>query len=72
MNEDGGPAFPCDPDKGHCTGLSLRDYFAGQAISGLVIKVRAQGTDTEELVRVALAAEAYRLADEMLKAREST
>ena len=32
---DGGPAFPCVDAKGFVSeGMSLRDYFAGQAMGG--------------------------------------
>lgn len=39
--KDGGPAFPyCvwvgDHHNGHNTGMSLRDYFAGMALQGLL------------------------------------
>ena len=36
---DGGPAFPFDPVggiHGGSTGMSLRDYFAGQAMAAMV------------------------------------
>ena len=34
---DGGPAFPvADLSKTQCPGMSLRDYFAGQALAGLL------------------------------------
>ena len=33
--KDGGPAFPCTDAKGFTSeGMSLRDYFAGQAMGG--------------------------------------
>lgn len=33
---DGGPAFPAHSDIiGHTEGMTLRDYFAGQALAGL-------------------------------------
>jgi len=36
--KDGGPAFPNDgPDfRSNFTGMSLRDWFAGQAVTGLL------------------------------------
>jgi hypothetical protein len=36
--EDGGPAFPCHPEwLGHgLEGMRLRDYFAGQALIGVL------------------------------------
>ena len=70
---DGGPAFPqqtfeelrdgpasvTDPD---LPGMSLRDYFAGQAISPML--VQAYGTTPD-----ILAQQAYRIADAMLVER---
>lgn len=80
---DGGPAFPDlyqDSHSGayqHHNGMSLRDYFAGQALSGLcanqdvkamykadiVDEQRAKGVDNS------YAKIAYRLTDAMIKAR---
>lgn len=65
---DGGPAFPFQsigPEfmSGHC-GMSLRDYFAGQALVGL-LTLSANGRSN-----VRLADEAYVYADAMLAARE--
>lgn len=31
--DDGGPAFPRSP----CGGMSLRDWFAGQALIGIIV-----------------------------------
>lgn len=72
--KDGGSAFPGKVrviaargdgwSTGHeenAPGMSLRDYFAGQAISGWV-------SDDDPTV---FAHQAYRLADAMLKARET-
>ena len=65
--KDGGPAFPVpqgyllgDDDKG----MSLRDYFAGQAIRALL----ADPSHDEGIEW--LAEYAYAWADAMLKARE--
>lgn len=34
--DDGGPAFGHgDPTNGGCSGMSLRDWFAGQALQGI-------------------------------------
>jgi hypothetical protein len=78
---DGGPAFPTDHSntteytdiKG---GMSLRDYFAGQALVGLLGNpdrtIKQQQTDgMAELAMQAYAISAYRFADEMLKVREA-
>ena len=65
---DGGPAFPLQsigPEfaPGYA-GMTLRDWFAGQALVGL--SVRREGKcDADD------AENAYRLADAMLKAREA-
>ena len=85
---DGGPAFPQSSrpiyrltDGGTevvCSGMSLRDWFAGQALVGTVIAhimIVVQGG--EEEVPAALnehaAAEAnYALADAMLEARDAS
>ena len=64
--EDGGPAFP-----GHATGsaydhgMTLRDWFAGQAIEGLV--GRYGGMMVERMTDLA-----YQIADEAIKRRKET
>lgn len=65
QEKNGGAAFPI-PD--HSSGMSLRDYFAGQALVGLL----SHPCDTR---RVPLGPEttprrAYEYADAMLVARE--
>jgi hypothetical protein len=73
----GGPAFPCaewldtlDPsavNPMHHQGMTLRDYFAASFItSGVVFKNLSSGSTTDEV-----AAQAYALADAMLKARQA-
>jgi hypothetical protein len=65
QRHDGGPAFPQalqgrrgdDPEY---QGMTLRDYFAGQAISGI--------SESIKLSRM-IANEAYQIADAMLKER---
>ena len=69
---DGGPAYPQHgwssnqyvvermKDQG---GMSLRDWFAGQAIAGLM------ATPNGHRVMLEAAADAWELADAMLKAR---
>jgi len=63
MNKStGGPAFPTGTAY---QGMTLRDYFAAQALQGVL------AADTEELLSVdAIASVAYRIADAMLKARD--
>jgi len=74
MKNDGGPAFPVS--RGHFTddwkllssdgmpGMSLRDWFAGQALSGLLAYESQRATPTDA------AAAAYTAADAMLAERE--
>jgi hypothetical protein len=60
---DGGPAFP-RPMVAAAPGMTLRDWFAGQAMAGLVSYV-VEGATFENV-----AEDAYKAADAMLKARE--
>jgi hypothetical protein len=75
---DGGPAFPVPKDSeggwedNDCTtwrhfhGMSLRDWFAGQALASM-----ATAPDyTKGPSNAAVADRAYTIADAMLKARE--
>jgi len=67
--ETGGPAFPCHPgiENPIYDGMTLRDYFAASFItSGVVFKNLSSGNTTDEV-----AAQAYALADAMLKARKA-
>ena len=72
----GGPAFPCETygiRNGKETtiptnGMTLRDYFAGQALAGALqnyLTPKCRYTERE------VASRAYRYADAMLFARES-
>ena len=77
--KDGGPAFPCngiedDPDfpgalqSVSYSGMSLRDWFAGMALNGLLASYanpNAIGFPTTAVVQ-----DAYEQADAMLKERE--
>jgi len=75
MNNTGGPAFPHvadlvqhSPNGGITTkpitsnGMTLRDYFAGQAMQGILF---------EGMYEIETAKNAYAMADAMLKAREA-
>lgn len=73
MSDDGGPAFPFVwnnpanvnyglPPEDVIPGMSLKDYFAGQALVGLL----ARGYPTH-----LSASEAYHLADTMMAARKA-
>ncbi len=72
---DGGPAFPCEQhetlsgtwNQTFEPGMSLRDYFAGQALQGLLAADARYGGRTDN--RDALANDAYVTADAMLRAR---
>lgn len=67
---DGGPAFPVPADHFEqrihpdWRGMTLRDYFAGQAIIAVHQADRIGYSDEED------AQAAYRLADAMIAARE--
>lgn len=64
-NNDGGPAFPV----GTGIGMTLRDYFAAQIVQGLVSGY-ALNKSTNVTVVASFAEQAYRVADEMIKARK--
>lgn len=74
---DGGPAFPvkrvCRDSQGidheiHEQGMSLRDWFAGQALAGLASNCTDAGLST--WLPDSIAVRAYDYADAMLAARE--
>ncbi len=63
---DGGPAFPIFGEGGTEVGMSLRDWFAGVALSGMV-----SHPDMCPSTVSGVAQEAYRYADAMISERES-
>ena len=70
--DDGGAAFPSEGEghgnpKYHSPGMSLRDFFAGQALAGMC----ASETDGVSYSSGNVASRAYKIADAMLKERES-
>jgi len=76
---DGGPAFPTffpDPEVGSgYAGMTLRDYFAGQALAGYLASPINKFThqldvDPEQLNMGVITRDAYDLADAMISARE--
>lgn len=75
MNErdDGGPAFPREDYQGGGmgqTGMSVRDYFAIEALGGLLAS--ADGGEENSINDKAFARAAYQLADAMLAERRRT
>jgi hypothetical protein len=63
-HDDGGPAFPRDHANDGHNGMTLRDYFAGKAVQGMLAD-QTMNTPAEEF-----AERAYAIADAMLKARQ--
>lgn len=76
QRKDGGAAFPFNErndDGTHChshSGMSLRDVFAGQALTGIVCGYVGNSELTLPVSTETLAAEAYQYAEAMLEARE--
>ena len=63
-DKTGGAAFPLESDYGSQRGMTLRDYFAGQAIVALAEHAgRVDMTHSH-------AEQAYRVADAMIAERE--
>lgn len=78
MKDDGGAAFPYSrhPEgliREDSEGMTLRDYFAGQAIQGVMAAVAvasaALGFDCTQHDEPLMARQAYTIADAMLKER---
>ena len=81
---NGGPAYPCSVKErwdGHeyiinHSGMSLRDWFAGMAISGLMVGVGGYINDEEYTpyakghCNAAMSERAYALADAMIAERD--
>ena len=66
---DGGPAFPNNDAHGCAyAGMTLRDWFAGQALAGISSTLAHEYEDRDLAERYAT--DAYELADAMLEARE--
>ena len=79
INKTGGPAFPCEWDyinssREAANGMTLRDYFAAQALTGAQIWDAVLNGKNAQLAQQdgvhKLAEVAYAVADAMLKARE--
>ena len=76
MTDKSRPAFPGVISDNYCTeGMTLRDYFAGQALIALSPMLIEHGASasTEEIatVPVTIANVAYSLADGMIKQKEN-
>jgi hypothetical protein len=72
MNKNtGGPAFPTPAHNLQNDGMTLRDYFAAKAMQGIVGSDRYGGLIGVNNYEFRTAADAYMMADAMLKARES-
>ncbi len=64
MSKGNSPAFPCqDQNKQIYTGMNLRDYFALEAMHGLL--------EADHVKRDDIPKEAYRIADIMLDERQN-
>jgi hypothetical protein len=65
---DGGPAFPFINEHTHPTtinhGMTLRDYFAGQALAAVLVSSNYREASTKDVVE-----RAYWFADAMLDER---
>jgi hypothetical protein len=75
---DGGPAFPFEYEMSvglgrvpH-TGMSLRDWFAGQALAGMLDFSECTSYDISGNASADIARTAYRIADALLQSREAT
>ena len=61
----GGSAFPYNPESSLC-GLTIRDYFAGQALAGYMLNFAASHIgDTDNAAKYL-----YRIADAMIAERK--
>jgi len=69
--DNGGPAFPQDDDATGSEGMSLRDYFAAKAMQGILAHPECDYTPMTASAQKQAAADAYGLADAMLKARQA-
>ena len=72
---DGGPAFPYRETENtgqyrHHYGMTLRDYFAGQALTNIDVRI-PMSDDDDTPSPLAIANYMYVIADAMLAAREA-
>jgi hypothetical protein len=66
MKEDGGPAYPVI-DR---SGMSLRDYFAGQALAGFLADPKIIDRESSSTISETYSRQAYIYADAMLAERK--
>ena len=71
MTQDntGGPAYPV-PMNNYDHGMTLRDYFAGQAVGEVIAYFADKHLTRNETAPEAFARKAYEIADAMIAARE--
>jgi hypothetical protein len=70
--DDGGAAFPTDGAyRGYVEGMSLRDWFAGQALAGLLAckRFRPFMSDGAEINTELIASNCYEIADGLIAQR---
>jgi hypothetical protein len=72
---DGGPAFACASNNFDSPGMSLRDWFAGQALAGLTANYQwlknAKADSPIMHLEEIIAAASIGIADAMLAARQA-
>ena len=77
MRDSDKPAFPqhpgiqCDGPPTDWHGMTLRDYFAGQALTSTMLLVTGHESEPGEGMAQTFARRAYELADAMLEARKA-
>lgn len=75
MSDKSNPAFPFEEKNSDGThyhsyrGMTLRDYFAAQALPSIIIKCVSDEQTVGETFEQMLARKSYSVADEMLKER---
>jgi hypothetical protein len=75
QTKNGGPAFPRQPNEyiSGRDGMTLRDYFAGQALNGYLASWNDDSDSNSNFsIPYYVAKTSYAYADAMLEAREAT
>lgn len=72
-SKDGGAAFPISRENEgwYESGMTLRDYFAGQALQAVIGACAVDDRHANESFEEMFARKAYLVADAMLEARKS-